>query len=350
MYLAEITREINISKEWPFFSHMDKDVKGNVTNRYLKFNAASLVVGSIQGLSGRRTKAVSELVNDIPNIDKTLSDLNNRLEFGNLITGRVKLNTFYKLKCLNAGIHGGILYATEVFTHRIFPKLNPHCKLVYDWLMKGKQKRLSRTEMLGRLVKCGFSIVFESVNEFGEMTFIAEKKKLPDTVGENSYWPIFKMRRVGKNGKIISVLKIRTMSPYSEYLQEYIKQCYGLEESGKFSNDFRITTWGKWFRRCWIDELPMIVNLFNGDLKLVGVRPISPHYLNLYPDSLKEFRSKHKPGLIPPFYADLPKGFEEILASEEKYLRSYGKNPFGTDVQYFCKIFWNIVAKRARSK
>jgi lipopolysaccharide/colanic/teichoic acid biosynthesis glycosyltransferase len=158
------------------------------------------------------------------------------------------------------------------------------------------------------------------------------------------------MRRVGKNGEIISVFKFRTMSPYAEYLQEYIKQRYGLGESGKFSNDFRVTSWGKWFRRCWIDELPMIVNLIKGDLKLIGVRPISPHYLGMYPDALKAFRTKYKPGLIPPFYADLPKGFEEIIASEEKYLRAYDKSPLRTDVQYFCKIFWNIVVKRARSK
>jgi lipopolysaccharide/colanic/teichoic acid biosynthesis glycosyltransferase len=350
MYLAEITRDVNISKDWPYFSHMETDVQSNDTKRYLRFNSLSVVVGSMQGLNGRRTIAVSELVNNIPNIDKTLSDINQRIELGNLITGRVKLNTFYKIKCLNAGIHGGILYATEVFLHRVFPKLNPNCKLVYDRLTKGKEKRVSRTEMLGRLVKCGFSIVYESINEIGEMTFVAEKKKLPYTEGESSYWPIFKMRRVGKNGEIISVFKFRTMSPYAEFLQEYIKQRYGLEVSGKFSNDFRITSWGKFFRKCWIDELPMIVNLIKGDLKLVGVRPISPHYLSLYPDSLKDFRSKYKPGLIPPFYADLPKGFEEILASEEKYLLSYTKNPFRTDVQYFCKIFWNILVKRARSK
>jgi hypothetical protein len=56
-----------------------------------------------------------------------------------------------------------------------------------------------------------------------------------------------------------------------------------------------------------------------------------------------------KPGLIPPFYVDLPKTLEEIMASEMKYLRAYEKNPLRTDVKYFFLSLRNIFFRRARS-
>jgi lipopolysaccharide/colanic/teichoic acid biosynthesis glycosyltransferase len=103
-------------------------------------------------------------------------------------------------------------------------------------------------------------------------------------------------------------------------------------------------------RKFWIDELPMLFNLIKGDLKLVGVRPLSKQYFNLYSRELKEKRIRYKPGLIPPFYADMPKTLKEIMASELKYLDEYEKHPILTDVKYIWKVFWNIVFRKARSK
>ena len=56
---------------------------------------------------------------------------------------------------------------------------------------------------------------------------------------------------------------------------------------GKFKDDFRVTTEGRFFRKFWLDELPMIINIFKGDMKIVGVRPLSSHYFNLYSEELK---------------------------------------------------------------
>jgi len=93
----------------------------------------------------------------------------------------------------------------------------------------------------------------------------------------------------------------------------------------------------------------MLINLIKGDLKLVGVRPLSQHYFDLYTDELKEKRIKYKPGLIPPFYADLPKTLPEIMDSEMRYLLSYEKKPFLTDIRYCWKALWNILFRHARS-
>ena len=140
------------------------------------------------------------------------------------------------------------------------------------------------------------------------------------------------------------------MHPYSEYLQQYVYDLQGLQKGGKLEDDFRTTTWGKFMRKCWLDELPMIYNWLNGDLNIVGVRPLSFHYLSLYDPDLQELRKKVRPGLVPPFYADLPTTFDEICYSERRYITSFLKHPVRTQVIYFCKAFVNIVLKGARSK
>jgi lipopolysaccharide/colanic/teichoic acid biosynthesis glycosyltransferase len=140
------------------------------------------------------------------------------------------------------------------------------------------------------------------------------------------------------------------MHAYSEYLQEYIFQKNNLQAGGKFKDDFRVTGAGKFMRKFWLDELPMIFNLLRGDMKLVGVRPLSRQYFSLYTEELKEKRLRFKPGLIPPFYVDMPKTLEEIMASENKYLDAYAKNPLKTDIKYLCLAAINIIFKRARSK
>ena len=85
-------------------------------------------------------------------------------------------------------------------------------------------------------------------------------------------------------------------------------------------------------------------------MKLVGVRPLSNHFYNLYDEDLKQKRIKHLPGLIPPYYADLPKTLDEIQESERKYLEAYEKKPLCTDWKYFWKAMWNILIKKARSE
>lgn len=110
-----------------------------------------------------------------------------------------------------------------------------------------------------------------------------------------------------------------------------------------------MTSWGSFLRKYWLDELPMFINFFKGEMKLVGVRPLSLHYFNLYPEGLQMLRIRTKPGLIPPFYADLPKTMEEIQASEQRYLEQYNKHPIRTDLKYLGKVFINIAIRGARS-
>ena len=140
------------------------------------------------------------------------------------------------------------------------------------------------------------------------------------------------------------------MHPFSEYLQDYIFHQNELQEGGKFRNDFRISKEGKIFRKFWLDEIPMFINFFKGDMKLIGVRPISKQYYSLYSTELQEKRIRTKPGLLPPFYADMPKTLEEIIASELKYLNAYEQAPLKTDIKYFFLSLKSILIQGARSK
>lgn len=241
-----------------------------------------------------------------------------------------------------------LLYSLSFIQKRVLPKILLTSRIYFS-ITKGKQRVFSKTEILGRLYYCGFEVVEEQ--KFDGMNYVvARRKNIPEPQEHKHYGPLITLNRVGKDGKRIKVYKMRTMHPYSEYLQGYMFDKQGLREGGKIANDIRVSTLGAFMRKCWLDELPMFINLFKGEMKLVGVRPLSNHYFNLYSKELQEKRTKFRPGLLPPFYADMPKTLEEIEASEMRYLTACEKKGvFRTDVRYFLLILKNIIFKRARS-
>jgi len=240
------------------------------------------------------------------------------------------------------------VYAVDFCFNRVMPKL-PGVQKLYFALTKGKGRAISRAELLGRLCFCGFEIVAEK--DIGKRLYvIARKIKTPSLDNSPTYGPLIQLKRSGPGGKTVFIYKFRTMHPYSEYLQQYVYDLQGLQKGGKLEDDFRTTTWGKFMRKLWLDELPMLYNWLKGDLNIVGVRPLSFHYLSLYDPELQELRKKVVPGLVPPFYADLPTTFEEICDSERRYIMAFLKHPVRTQVVYFYKAFVNIALKGARSK
>ncbi|HNP48862.1 MAG TPA: sugar transferase [Bacteroidia bacterium] len=289
-------------------------------------------------------------VNDIREINRFFYSVNLHLPVGGKFVGCVETKYLRRQRIMKKfpPVLNSIYYLLDFILKRVFPKL-PVTRSIYYWLTGGRNKVMSRTETLGRLYAAGFEIVDKKFIG-SNLYFVATKVKKPLLNHERHYGPIFKMRRHGKNGKVIYVYKMRTMHAYSEYIQAYVYEKNKLAEGGKLKDDFRVSTLGKMFRKYWIDELPMIWNVFRGDLKIVGVRPLSAHYLSLYSDELKAKRAGHKPGLIPPFYVDLPKTLEEIQDSEMKYLNAYEKHPLFTDIRYFFAAFYNILIKKARSK
>jgi len=289
-------------------------------------------------------------INDIRYVNKFFEAVNKKLPAGGIFLGCVETKELRKQRILKKYYppFNWIYYLIDFMVKRVFPKFNITKKL-YFFLTRGQNRVISRPETLGRLYSCGFEVIEEDYID-RLLFYVARKLKEPAYDLNPSYGPLVRLRRIGKGGKIIRVYKMRTMHPFSEYLQEYVHQKHDLREGGKFNNDFRISTLGRIMRMFWIDELPMLINWFRGELKLVGVRPISEHYFKLYTKDHQKRRIKYRPGLIPPYYADLPKTLEEIESSENRYMDLYDRRPFLTNWKYFWKATYNIIFRQARSK
>ena len=247
------------------------------------------------------------------------------------------------------GFIGKLIYFFHYLWHRFFARMK-YTRWLYMWVTKGKNRSYSRVELLGRMYRAGFEVVDERFHR-GEFFIIGQKFRAPIWDDVPSYGPLVKLNRVGFKGEMIGVYKFRTMYPYSEYLQPYLLEHEGLQKGGKFAHDYRVNYWGKKLRSSWLDELPMFINILKGQMKLVGVRPLSRQYFSLYTPEMQKLHISVKPGLLPPFYYDAvtPETIEDVQASEKRYIEAYHQRPFATDWRYFWGTVGNILFKHKRS-
>jgi len=120
---------------------------------------------------------------------------------------------------------------------------------------------------------------------------------------------LFSQKRVGRNGKLFKIFKIRTM-----------KVKIPKEDFITLKNDDRITPFGKFLRVYKLDELPQLYNVLVGDMSLVGPRPDVPGYA----DSLEgedRIILSIKPGITGP--ATIKFKNEEDLLSDQKNPKKY---------------------------
>lgn len=94
----------------------------------------------------------------------------------------------------------------------------------------------------------------------------------------------FLHERPGKDGKLFKVIKFKSMTDEKD------------AEGNLLPNEQRVTKVGKFIRKFSIDELPQLINVFKGDMSLVGPRPLVPRYLKLYsPEQAR--RHEVRPGI-----------------------------------------------------
>ena len=113
--------------------------------------------------------------------------------------------------------------------------------------------------------------------------------------------PIYKQRRIGKDGKSFNIYKFRTMKiDADQILEEILENDPVLKEEWekefKLKDDPRITKIGKFLRRTSLDELPQIYNVFQGKMSLVGPRPIIKDEIAKYDEFFDYFKAV-KPGI-----------------------------------------------------
>lgn len=89
---------------------------------------------------------------------------------------------------------------------------------------------------------------------------------------------LFRQKRMGRYGRVFSMLKFRTMVDGADGLVSTVAaRNITSGPAFKARNDWRITPVGRWLRRFSIDELPQLVNVLVGDMSLVGPRPLPVH-------------------------------------------------------------------------
>lgn len=115
---------------------------------------------------------------------------------------------------------------------------------------------------------------------------------------------LFIQKRVGKNGKLFSLVKIKTMRPGHELITSVTQ-----------SGDPRITPLGRFFRRTKIDELPQLWNVLLGDMSFVGPRPDVPGFADNLGDEKYLFLSI-RPGITGPATLKY-RNEEELLAAQD---------------------------------
>jgi len=96
--------------------------------------------------------------------------------------------------------------------------------------------------------------------------------------------PFFLQRRPGKDGRIFTIIKFKTMNDKKDYLGNLLP------------DNQRLTKVGSFVRKTSIDELPQLLNVLKGDMSLVGPRPLLLEYLHLY-DDFQRKRHNVKPGI-----------------------------------------------------
>ncbi len=146
---------------------------------------------------------------------------------------------------------------------------------------------------------------------------------------------LFTQDRPGMNGKVFRLYKFRTMTSEKD------------ENGNLLPDEIRLTKFGKMLRSTSLDELPELFNILNGDMSVVGPRPLLVKYLPLYNERQKR-RHEVRPGLT---------GLAQVngrnaISWEEKfeYDVQYVDNiTFVGDMEIIFKTAWNTVMRKGIS-
>lgn len=147
----------------------------------------------------------------------------------------------------------------------------------------------------------------------------------------------FSQQRVGRNGRIFTIYKFRSMYPDAEERKKGLmkeNKMQGL--MFKMDNDPRIIPIGKFIRKTSLDEFPQFFNVLKGDMSLVGTRPPTV-------DEYRQYQRRHmvrlatKPGLTGLWQvsgrSDIV-DFEEVVALDKKYIEKWN---IGMDLRILCQ-------------
>lgn len=167
----------------------------------------------------------------------------------------------------------------------------------------------------------------------------------------DSKGPVFyRQVRVGKNNKDFCIYKFRSMR-------------VGADKGSLVTiggRDPRVTRSGYWIRKFKLDELPQLINVFIGDMSLVGPRPEVRHYVDYWTEEQMHVLDV-RPGITDPASikfrnenelmetAEDPEKYYIDVIMQEKirlYLEYVKNHSFWYDIKLIFKTFWTIIKDR----
>jgi lipopolysaccharide/colanic/teichoic acid biosynthesis glycosyltransferase len=155
---------------------------------------------------------------------------------------------------------------------------------------------------------------------------------------------IFRQTRVGRNGRLFTLYKFRTMDASAEEQhEELLEQNEMKGHIFKIRHDPRITPLGRTLRKLYIDELPQFWNVFRGEMSLVGTRPPTPSEVACY-EPHHQRRLSMKPGvtgLWQLYGNDEVTDFEEIVELDCRYIDTWS-------LLQDCRIIFRTILRVAR--
>jgi len=142
----------------------------------------------------------------------------------------------------------------------------------------------------------------------------------------------FRQERVGRHGRTFRIHKFRTMVTDAERK--------GLQIT--VGADARVTRVGEILRKYKLDELAQLIDVFAGDMSLVGPRPEVPRYVACYPDDVRDIVLSVKPGITD--WASIEyKDENEILGNAADPQRAYVEEVLPVKLEYYA----NYVRERS---
>lgn len=183
------------------------------------------------------------------------------------------------------------------------------------------------------ILKRGFEVLFSITLLIFTMpvlvlTAIAIKLESPGPI-------FYKQERVGQNGKLFSIIKLRSMRTDAEK--------NGPQWAAQ--NDPRVTRVGKFIRKTRIDEIPQIINVLSGDMSLIGPRPERPMFTEQFDKEIPGFKKRLlvKPGLTG--WAQVNGGYEATPAEKFELDMYYiQKQSISLDLRILIRTVWVVLS------
>ena len=184
-----------------------------------------------------------------------------------------------------------------------------------NWFLENiSQKNKQWLSSAKRIIDLFFSALFGLISLILIMPWLSLMIKL-DSKGPL----IYKQTRVGLNGKIFTVYKLRSMAQNAEQNgAQWAKE-----------NDSRVTKVGRFIRKTRLDEIPQFVNILKGEMSFVGPRPERPEFVAKLKNEIPFYNERHlvKPGLTGWAQINFPYGASVEDAKEKlQYDFFYIKN------------------------